>query len=111
MELHEAKKIVTLLSNGLDPITGEVYEQDSPYQQAAVVRALHIALQGIERLEKRKIREHKLPTKAGKSWTEEEDTEVIKSFEAGESIKEIATRYERTTGAIRSRLIKLGVNE
>ena len=46
--------------------------------------------------------------RAGESWTETENAEVVEAFRSGISVKEIAARHKRTTGAIQSRLKKLG---
>jgi methylthioribose-1-phosphate isomerase len=48
MEIQEAVKTVRALADGLDPITGEIFPEDSPYQRPQVVRALTIALQKME---------------------------------------------------------------
>ena len=47
--------------------------------------------------------------KAGSPWTNEEDASLIKSFNDGEKIKELSVSHRRTNGAIRSRLVKLGL--
>jgi len=44
MDRDEVIKILTLLSEGTNPETGEVYDQDSPYQNPKVVRTLFHAV-------------------------------------------------------------------
>ena len=44
MELAKAKEIVTLLANGTDPATGEVFADESPYNHPMVIRALFTVL-------------------------------------------------------------------
>jgi hypothetical protein len=44
MELAKAKEIVTLLANGTDPTTGEVFADESPYNHPMVIRALFTVL-------------------------------------------------------------------
>jgi hypothetical protein len=41
-------------------------------------------------------------------WTDAEETTLLVEHDAGRSISEIATLHQRTDGAIRSRLVKLG---
>jgi hypothetical protein len=48
------------------------------------------------------------PANAGKSWETSEDDQLIASFDSGMSIKELALKHQRTSGAIQSRLVKLG---
>ena len=43
---------------------------------------------------------------AGASWTDEEDSSLIREFESGMKIADIAKAHGRTNGAIRSRLKK-----
>jgi len=45
---------------------------------------------------------------AGKPWDAEEDESLVADFESGTSIAELAQMHERTEGAIRSRLMRLG---
>ncbi|WP_189000612.1 HRDC domain-containing protein [Deinococcus roseus] len=50
MESREALRILQLLADGVDPHSGEVFEDTSPYQHPQVVRALFYAVGAIESL-------------------------------------------------------------
>ncbi len=50
-------------------------------------------------------------TNAYKKWTPEEEEDLIKSFNQGKKIKDIAKDSGRQVGGIKSRLIKLGLIE
>ncbi|MFD1954825.1 hypothetical protein ACFSL6_11785 [Paenibacillus thailandensis] len=108
MDVGRAKTIIACLSDGIDPFTGELFDTDSPYQNPDVVRALYIALKGIERLEQQEKRQKDLPVNNGRPWEHEEETRLIEAFDQGITIKDLSTIHARTEGAIRSRLIKLG---
>ncbi len=49
MQLNRAKEIIQALADGVDPYTGEYFPADGPYQRADTVRALHVALEVIEK--------------------------------------------------------------
>ena len=51
---------------------------------------------------------HALYPRQAQPWSRQEDESLIASFLAGDLIKDIAATHKRTTGAIRSRLRKLG---
>lgn len=116
MNTGRAKEILQSLADGIDPYTGEPFPPDSPYQQADTVRALHHALQSLQHPA---ASDSALPTagvprrsdlaKAGGKWTEEEEYQLRDEFDAKHSIADIAEVHGRTKGAIRSRLIKLGL--
>lgn len=53
MNLEKALEIIKVLADGIDPFTGEVFPPDSPYQNADMVRALHIAIDAMESEAKR----------------------------------------------------------
>lgn len=108
MKITKAKEIVKLLADGVDPLTGEIYQLESPYQQPDIIRALHVALIGIDLLEKQENKQNKFPQNAGRTWSTEDNERLITDYDNGESIKDLAEKYERTVGAIRSRLVKLG---
>ena len=52
MELDEAKNIVTALANGIDPTTGEVLPQESPYNDPTVIRALFTVIGSLKTVKK-----------------------------------------------------------
>ncbi|MBQ9064850.1 MAG: DNA helicase RecQ [Blautia sp.] len=50
------------------------------------------------------------PVGAGASWTEEEDRQLEEEYRSGMKISEIAKAHSRTSGAIRARLSRNGLN-
>jgi len=55
MEIEKAKEIVSLLANGTDPFTGEVFSDDSPYNHRPVIRELFAVLDSVRALKKQTI--------------------------------------------------------
>lgn len=108
MEPCEALRIIQSLVDGVNPCTGEMFPDGSPYQQPTILRALFIAVRALERLEEKQKREQRLPENAGKSWDESEDRMLCIKFESGLTIMQLAQKHRRTSGAIQSRLEKLG---
>jgi hypothetical protein len=108
MELTQSLQIVRCLANGTHPQTGVVFAEDSPYQDADVVRALFVAIEALERSEQRLKQKQVLPENAGKPWDVAEDEHFCRIFDSGAGIKELSRQHGRTRGAIQSRLEKLG---
>lgn len=108
MDPRTALAILEPLADGVDPVTGEVLSDDSPYQRAPIVRALFAAIQALERAQKHRQRMKALPARAGDSWTTEEEDRLTQAFDAGNSVEQLAQMHQRTRGAIESRLIRLG---
>ena len=106
----EAKQIIEVLAGGVDPTTGEVLADDSPLSSPHVIRALFLAAKALELLAAAKpVRPvAAAPGNAGKPWTEDEDQRLVAAFDAGTPVATLAREHERTTGAINSRLIRLG---
>jgi len=102
----EALRILRLLADGKHPLSGEPLPDESCYQSAKVLRALLAGIDALEKAAKKKSRE--LPAGAGKPWDAEEDQSLVGDFESGTPIKDLAQTHQRTEGAIRSRLMKLG---
>ncbi len=96
-----AALILRRLADGLDIATGEPLPPESQYNRPDAVRALFAGVEALEAKEEG-------PAKAGGAWTPEEELRVVEAFDGGTPIKEIAAAHERTPGAIRSRLVKLG---
>ena len=113
METDRAKDIIRSLADGRDPVTGEQFPPNSPYQQADTVRALYLALEAIEKSGRSRTPRVIDPSKpkAGGPWSPEEEQQLRDAFAAHKPIAEIAAAHGRTTGAINSRLVKLGLIE
>ena len=103
MEPCEALRIIQSLLDGVNPCTGEMFPDGSPYQQPTILRALFIAVRALDRLEERQKREQRLPENAGKSWDEAEDRMLCIEFKSGLTIMQLAQKHRRTSGAIQSR--------
>ena len=118
MELDEAKQIVTALANGIDPTTGEVLPQESPYNDPTVIRALFTVIGSLKTVKKSNQTDEQKqqgnidngkPKNAGIPWTKELKAEVASKYLSGTSIHKLARYFERTTGAIVSELTKQGL--
>jgi len=104
----QALEIIRRLADGVDPFTGEIFPADSPYQNADIVRALHTAIEALEKSAKNAERKRLLPARAGKSWDRAECDLLVKRFDDGADIAQLAKDHQRTRGAIQSQLVKLG---
>jgi hypothetical protein len=104
MELEHVISILESLANGIDPAT-DLEIPDAAFRTPEVIRALFAAAKLLQHTEPpARVR----PAAAGARWTDTEDAEVCKEYEAGTSFMEIARKHNRTSGAIMSRLVKLG---
>ena len=99
--------MISALRDGVNPLTGEVMDGESIFQNSDVVRSLFEAADVLEKFQKRVIKQRNLPKNAGASWSSEEDRDLIANFEEGYSVEELAELQERTKNAIRLRLEKL----
>lgn len=106
MDAQRAKELISVLADGVDPLTGEVLDDGDVCNKPEVIRALHMALDALEKELKRKTR--KQPENAGKPWTDEQDAELCRMYDAGSTKSEINRYFKRTDGAISSRLVRLG---
>ncbi len=106
MDLEHAKHILTVLSNGIHPITGEILPDSDSSNQLVVVRAINTVLRALETTPCSNKRT--LPENSGKPWTEEDDVELCRMFDSGCSRKELSVHFKRTVGSISARLEKLG---
>mgnify|MGYP000020389137 CR=1 FL=1 len=106
MDIERAKELLSTLADGVNPLTGEVLSDSDSCNQVEVVRALHTVLHELESLPKRK--DKNLPENTGKPWTAKDEAELCKMFDSGAARKELCDHFKRTSGAITSRLVRLG---
>ena len=112
MEPTRAKEILRALADGRDPATGKPFPPNGPYQQADIVRALHMALAAMEKGGKTTVglpRRSADRAKEDANWTPEADKQLRHSFASKKPIPEIALAHGRTPGAITARLASLGL--
>ena len=108
MQLDVALPIVRALADGVNPVTGEAYPEESPYAEPRALRALFSAVDLMQKEVEREKRRERLPANFGKPWTEGEDQVLEGEFDGGAKLGEIARKHQRTQSSIRLRLEKLG---
>ena len=105
MDIARAKELLSVLADGINPLTGEVLPAEDSCNQVEIVRAIHKVLCNFDSKEKpNKV----LPENAGKPWTPEDEATLCRMYDAGRSRKDICTYFKRSTGAIAARLVHLG---
>ena len=108
MQLDAALPIVRALADGVNPVTGEAYPEQSPYAEPRALRALFSAVDLMQKEIERERRRERLPANFGKPWSPEEDRDTCAEYDSGITIPEMARRHLRTQSSIRLRLEKLG---
>jgi hypothetical protein len=107
MDESKALTILAALADGVNPLTGEVFPADSPYQSAEIVRALYCAARVLD-AGKRRTPRAGMPRNAGKPWSEEEDRRLLEAFDHGEALEALAQNHARTRAGIQARLERHG---
>lgn len=106
MDIERAKKLLSALADGVNPLTGELLGRDSVCNRPEIVRVLNTAVSELDKLAKKRAK--KPPENAGKPWTEEDETALCQMFDSGATRRELCGHFKRTPGAIASRLVQLG---
>lgn len=83
-------EILQALAAGTDPVTGEIFPADSPYNQPEIIRALFFAINKLEALAEK--------GNQGLAWSEEEDELLAQRFSNGIKITEFAKLHLAPTG-------------
>ncbi|MGD2096453.1 MAG: hypothetical protein PVG35_02670 [Desulfobacterales bacterium] len=108
MQKSKVIEILKLLADGMHPLTSEPLDKNHVINQPDVIRALNIAVEMLVAEEKKFKRQRDLPKRVGKPWSENEEKALIKAFDSGKSMNDLVVKHQRTRGAIRTRLIRLG---
>ena len=112
MQIQQVISILDSVAAGVDPKTGEAIPHDL-FHSPDVIRALFTAANALRTKGSAMPAapapvSKSRPQSAGARWTEQEDTLLCNEFDSGVAVAEIARLHGRTTGAINSRLVKLG---
>ncbi|WP_454439810.1 hypothetical protein [Thauera mechernichensis] len=110
MMRNEAAKTLKLLAQGFDPITGEALPSGGILSELTVVRALFL---GAEALQQKvaACSETGEASRQGKPWSEAEDERLRIGYTEKMSPHQLAQDHRRSLGAIKSRLVRLGLCE
>lgn len=106
MDIQRAKELLAVLSDGVNPVTGEVLPENDSCNQVEIVRALNTVLRFLDNQPQKSTKPS--PDNAGKPWTVEDEEALSRMFKQGYSQKEICGHFKRSPGAIAARLVKLG---
>jgi len=107
MNEQRALAIVSALADGVNPITGELFPPDSPYQHVHIVRALVLVTRALESKGRTRPRAN-MPSNAGKPWDDSEDERLLREFDRGEPAERLAELHGRTVAGIQARLERHG---
>jgi len=107
--IQSSMKVLEALIAGNDPETGKPLPHDSALNRADVLRALIGGLGALQETYARAQRRSQLPTNVGRSWSADEEQELIDAFQSKEPLANIAARHGRTLRAIEARLERKGL--
>lgn len=116
MEIREALDIVEALARGVDPATGEVFGESSPYCQETISEALRLCAERIRHPPRKTIRERRTenlergrPGNAGLPWSDTMREQLAAAFHEGATLGDLARRFQRSRGAVLSELKRQGL--
>ena len=109
MDAGQARQVLDALIRGVHPEGGTELTSDSLLFTPSIRGALRVAYDALKKLEFSVEAMGKQPRRAGFPWTIEEDDNLRVAFGRGDSVGQLAGDHQRTNGAIKSRLIHLGL--
>jgi hypothetical protein len=100
-------------ADGVDPASGQVLPSDHPGQRPETLRVIFAAVALLDAAADTAMQPPARgfapgPRNAGRPWSNDDDEALAGGFDAGETIGALASKLERTRGAISARLVKLG---
>lgn len=108
LRTDQARRILELLLDGVNPVTGECLDDEHVCMQPLVMRALHVAIEALG------AGESALPQAkmaANRPWTQEDDDMIAAMHESGRTIEEICAAMQRRPRSLRRRMEALGLIE
>ena len=91
MDIQRAKELLAVLSDGVNPLTGEVLPENDSCNQVEIVRALNTVLRYLDNQPQKLTKPS--PDNAGKPWTAEDEEALLskaapkKRFAATSSVR------------------------
>ena len=107
MDQQRAKEIIHILSDGIDPFTGEVLSSDHVCNRPDVIRALHIAEQALQ-MDLARPENGPWHKEYGKVWSQKEIDLLVTYFDRQYTVAQISKQLGRSESGIRAKLVRLG---
>lgn len=107
--LQEYYEILDYLSQGIDPISGEILNNNHFIHNQKIFNTLCFSKKLVLKEISKNNRKPSRPENAGKPWSSSQDNELLEMYKKGTKIKDISIHYKRSVGAIRARLLQLNV--
>lgn len=117
--MNQYKSTLESLANGVNPIDGESFSADSPYNHPEIIRALYKTLNELDRLAlllkpSQKTEQEKqaenikngVPKNRGLPWLSDDRAALKQRYIAGDSVQTLAKHFERSLGSIQAELSK-----
>lgn len=111
MTNEQASKILGVILQGIDPVTGEILSEDHFCNQPDVMRALHLAIVALSGGVNQTKAEAPKKLSAGRPWTDDDLIALKKLYLAGTSMEEICRTLVRRERGVNRQLVYLGLIE
>ncbi|QDP01665.1 hypothetical protein [Thalassotalea sp. PS06] len=122
MDIQKPLQTLASLARGVDPISKQAFAKDSPYNHPEIIRDLFSCVDFINdqtkrvRLTPEQIKQKNidkgLPMNCGMPWTPALKQNLAEQFRQGLSVKDLASKFERTNASITAELKRQGlINE
>ena len=117
MEISQAQEIVKLLSEGIDPLTGEWFDEESHYRHPKILSAITTLVKRLDGYESRRKNQDVMetqqrnlaqgfPRNAGLSWEDEDQKDLQIHFRSGSPVSVLAQKFGRTRSSILAELYR-----
>ena len=105
MNITECLQTIRSLANGVDPESGKPLERSALVERDSTIDALRFAVEFLAKFGGQGAAPR---TSRGRAWTSDEETRLVREFDAGRSIEALANDLHRSSSSIQSRLFRLG---
>ena len=117
MEFQQAQIIVKQLSQGIDPLTGQGFCEESHYRHPQILHALHWLMQKIDGYEQVRQSQNIIeqqqrnlakgfPKNVGLPWQDDDQRALQQYFRQGLAATAIAREFGRTTSSVLAELYR-----
>lgn len=119
MDIERSVNVLKTLANGVNPVSGEMFPPQSPYNHPEIIRSLYTCIEQLKApIKKGKMSTEQrqeenlkkgLPKNAGLPWTEDAKQMLAEGFKNGVNVVELASAHARTKGSVVAQLQNLGL--
>ena len=106
MDISRCVAVLSGLADAADPDSGKLCSREDLIAREETIDALRAAIVFLGSMSEKGYSRPRV--NRGRAWTSDEESRLVREYDAGRSISELSQQLQRSSSAVQARLMRLG---